>query len=169
MKHSLKFITLFSLSLLLNFNTQAQTSSNNSVNQLDFMLGDWDFFSKNGELLGENNIRLIFGTRTIEENYESKDGFKTQSLLSFDDKTQSWSQIWTDDFGSTLHFNGKFQNNKLILKATSINPQGKKTYHRLTYAKNTNGTIGQIWQKSSNQKEWETIFNGTYKRQKAVL
>jgi hypothetical protein len=169
MKHSLKIITLFSLSLLLNLHTQAQTCSNDGSNQLDFMLGDWDFFSKDGTLLGENSIRLVFGTCTIEENYESTDGFKTRGVLNFDSKTQNWSQIWSDDFGTTLHFNGKFQNNKLMMKAISINPQGKKTYHRLTYAKNANGTMSQIWQKSTNQKEWETIFNGTYKRQKAVL
>jgi hypothetical protein len=169
MKHSLKIITLFSLSLLLNLNIQAQTCSNDGSNQLDFMLGDWDFFSKDGTLLGENNIRLVFGTCTVEENYESTDGFKTRSVMNFDSKTESWSQIWSDDFVTTLHFNGKFQNNKLMMKAISINPQGKKTYHRLTYSKNANGTMSQIWQKSMNQKDWETIFNGTHKRQKAVL
>lgn len=170
MKHSLKFITLFSFLLLLNLNGQAQTACNsNGSSQLDFLIGDWDFFSKNGELLGENAVRLVFGTCTLEENYESIDGFKTRSVMSFNQATQSWSNTWTDDFGTTLHFNGKFQNNKLLMKATSVNAQGKKTYHRLTYSKNANGTISQIWQKSTNQKDWETVFNGTYKRQKAVL
>jgi hypothetical protein len=55
------------------------------------------------------------------------------------------------------------------MKATSINAQGKKVHHLITYSKNTDGTIDQVWQKSTNQKDWETIFNGTYKRQKAVL
>ena len=170
MRHSIKIITLFSLSLLLNFNTQAQTAcSNDGASQLDFMLGDWDFFSKDGELIGENNIRLVLGTCTIEENYESSDGFKTRSVMHYDIENKNWSQIWTDDFGTTLHFNGKFQNNKLSMKAVSINSNGKKTYHKLTYSKNANGTVSQVWQKTTNKKDWKTIFNGTYKRQKAVL
>lgn len=170
MKHSLKFAMLFSFLLSLTFQSQAQTvCSSNGSSQLDFMLGNWDFFSKKGEFLGENNIQLVLGTCTLEEIYESIDGFKTRSVMSYDEVTKSWSNIWTDDFGTTLHFKGKFQNNKLLMKATSLNAQGKKTYHRLTYSKNANGTISQIWQKSTNLKEWETIFNGTYKRQKAVL
>jgi hypothetical protein len=170
MKRSLKFTILFSFLLSLNFQSQAQTACNHDGSrQLDFMIGDWDFFAKNGELLGENKIQLVLGTCTLEEAYESTDGFKTRSVMSFDENTKIWSNIWTDDFGTTLHFSGKFQDNKLLMKATSINAQGKKTYHRLTYSQNANGTISHIWQKSTNQKDWETIFNGTYKRQKAVL
>jgi len=170
MKYAIKTITLFSLSLLLGFNIQAQTAcTNDGARQLDFMLGDWDFFSKEGELLGENNIRLVFGTYMIEENYEGSDGLKTRSVMSYDVENKNWSQIWTDDFGTTLHFYGKFENNKLSMKAVSINTNGKKTYHRLTYSKSANGSVSQVWQKSTNKKDWNMIFRGTFKRQKAVL
>ncbi len=171
MKHSIiKISVLLTVLLIGSYSAQSQiTCNSNEAKQLDFMLGNWEFFSKDGTLLGQNSIELVFGTCMIEENYESVDGLKTHSITSYDAENHRWTQIWTDEFGSTVNFSGTFKNNILALRATAVNSKGKKTYHRLTYSKKTNGTMSQIWQKSTNQKEWTTIFEGTLKQKKAVL
>lgn len=165
-----KFSILSSFVLLLAFPVQSQTTcSSDAAQQLDFMLGDWDFFSKNGDVIGENSIKLIPGTCTIEEKFKSVDGLKSHSLMNYNEQTKRWSQVWSDDFGNRLYFTGTFQGNKLVMKATSTNAKGKKVHHKMTYYKKSNGIVGQTWVKSENQKEWSTVFSGTHKKKKAVL
>lgn len=165
-----KHLIFFSFLLLLSFPAQSQTSCDTDASQqLDFLIGDWELYSKDGAMIGENSIKLVFGTCTIEENFKGADGLKTHSIFSYDSEVKRWSQVWTDDFGNTLNFKGNFKNSKLTLKATSTNGKGKKVYHRIVYYKKANGAVGQLWQKSANQKEWKTTYSGTYKRKKAVL
>lgn len=165
-----KYSILASFLLLLSFSAQSQTACDSDASQqLDFLIGDWELFSKDGEMIGENSIKLIFGTCTMEENFKGADGLKTHSTFSYDSDSKRWKQNWSDDFGNTLNFSGTFKSNKLSLKATSTNGKGKKVYHRIIYKKQSNGSVSQIWQKSSNQKEWKTTYSGTYKRKKAVL
>lgn len=165
-----KFTIFSSLALLISFPIQAQvTCSSDAAQQLDFMLGDWEFLSKDGDIVGVNSIKLVPGTCTIEENFKSVDGLKTHAVMSYDEERNRWTQVWTDDFGNTLHFTGTFQGNKLTMKAVSTGANGKKVYHQMTYYKKANGTVGQKWQKSTNKKDWKTVFSGVYKKKKAVL
>lgn len=165
-KHTLTFC--FLLVLTLPAKSQLTCGSEDSQ-QLDFLIGDWELFNKNGEVIGENSIKLVFGTCTIEENYKGNDGLKSHSVFNYDHINKRWSQAWSDDFGNSLNYSGTFKNNKLTLKATSLNAANEQVYHRVIYAKQTNGTVSQTWQKSTNNKEWTTTYSGTYKRKKAVL
>lgn len=161
---------LFSFLLLFNFSAHSQVACDTeAAQQLDFLIGDWELFSKDGEMIGQNKVKLVFGTCSLEENFKGADGLKTHSTFSYDEKNSRWTQAWSDDFGNKLNFKGTFKNDKLTLKANSTNAKGKKVYHRIVYKKQTNGTVSQIWQKSSNNKEWKTTYSGTYKRKKAVL
>lgn len=160
----------FSFLLLLSFPAQSQiTCGSDAAQQLDFLIGDWELFSKDGEMIGQNKVKLVFGTCTLEEDFKGADGLKTHSTFSYDEKSKRWTQAWSDDFGNKLNFKGIFKNDKLTLKATSTDAKGKKVYHRIIYKKQANGTVSQVWQKSSNNKEWKTTYSGTYKRKKAVL
>ena len=62
----------------------AQLSCANDDKQLDFLIGDWELFSNDGALIGENSIELIGGTCTFEESYKGFDGFNTQSIFKYD-------------------------------------------------------------------------------------
>ena len=164
-----KYLLGFSFLLLLSFPAESQTAcSDDASQQLDFLIGDWELFNKSGDVIGENKVRLVFGTCTLEEDFKGKDGLKTHSIFSYDEKNKHWTQNWSDDFGNDLNFKGTFKNDKLTLKATSAKA-GKKVYHRIIYKKQANGTVSQVWQKSSNNKDWKTTYSGTYKRKKAVL
>lgn len=165
-----KYSVLFTFLLLFQFPAQSQIVCNtDAAQQLDFLIGDWELFSKDGDLIGENKIKLVFGTCTLEENFKGTDGLKAHSTFSYDEKNKRWLQVWSDDFGNELNFKGTFKNDKLTLKTSSTNANGEKIYHRIIYRKQTNGTVIQVWQKSSNNKEWKTTYSGTYKRKKAVL
>jgi hypothetical protein len=161
----LLLLTLFSCELS---RTEAQTLCN-VTQDLNFMIGEWDFFSTDGQFVGETTTRLVGGTCTIEEHFEDTNGLETHSVFRYDGVSGQWSQIWTDNFGTTLHFTGRFHNGQLEMKATSINNKNQKVYHRITYSKKKDGTYSQVWQTSTNQKEWKTIFSGKNKSKRMVL
>ena len=116
----LLFIALSSVSAF------AQLSSTADDKQLDFLIGEWELFSNEGILIGENAIELIGGTHTFEESFKGFDGFNTQSTFKYDTNKNKWLQDWSDDFGTNLQFEGKLSNNKLTLNATSIDGNGNK-------------------------------------------
>ncbi len=147
----------------------AQLSCANDDKQLDFLIGDWELFSKDGALIGENSIQLIGGTCTFEESYKGFDGFNTQSIFSYDANNNKWLQDWSDDFGTNLQFEGRLSKGKLTLNATSIDGNGKKTHHQVVYQKTSSGSLKHTWKQSNDLKDWEITLSGTYKRKKAML
>jgi hypothetical protein len=159
----LLFVALYSVSAF------AQLSSTTDDKQLDFLIGDWELFSNEGFLIGENKIELIGGTRTFEESYKGFDGFNTQSIFKYDVDNNRWLQDWSDEFGTSLQFEGKISNGKLTLNATSIDGKGNKTHHQVVYQKTSSGSLKHTWKQSNNLKNWETTLSGTYKRKKAML
>ncbi|MFK7950291.1 MAG: DUF1579 family protein [Saprospiraceae bacterium] len=160
----------FGLLLFFSYSAQSQVAcDSDAAQQLDFLIGDWELFSKDGNMIGQNKVKLVFGTCTLEEDFKGADGLKTHSTFSYDVKNKRWTQAWSDDFGNKLNFKGTFKNDKLTLKANSTNANGKKVYQRIIYKKQANGGVSQVWQKSANNKEWKTTYSGTYKRKKAVL
>jgi len=159
----------FGILLFLGISVYGQiTSHSDASKQLDFLIGDWELFSSDNEMIGVNTIQLVFGTYTLEANFENVNGLRTQSTFSYDNNQQLWIKTWSDDFGNQLTFKGVFRSNKLVMNATSTN-QGIKTFHRIIYKKQNDGTVAKIWQKSINNKEWKTTYSGVYKRKKAVL
>jgi hypothetical protein len=160
----------FGVLLFLGISTFGQIASLSTSNrQLDFLIGDWELCSPSNEAIGEVKVQLVFGTHTLEENFKGENGLKAQSNFNFDANRQLWVKTWSDDFGNELTFKGAFVNNKLVLNATSTNSHGKKTFHRIIYKKQLDGTVVKVWQKSSNNKTWTTTYSGVYKRKKAVL
>ena len=147
----------------------AQLSCANDDKQLDFLIGDWELFSNDGALIGENSIELIGGTCTFEESYKGFDGFNTQSIFKYDATNNKWLQDWSDDFGTNLKFEGQLTNGKLTLNATSIDGNGQKTHHQVVYQKTSSGSLKHTWKQSNNLKDWNTTLSGTYKRKKAML
>ena len=137
--------------------------------QLNFLIGDWEFYTPKGQLSGVSHIKWVSGTCSIEESWEGEDGLNSHSILNYDELEKRWNQVWTDEFGNTLHFSGQFKNGRLTMKAKSQNNQGKTLHHRLTYYKKKNGVIGQVWKTSSDKKNWKTVFNGNLKKKKPWL
>jgi hypothetical protein len=161
------FILLFvALSSVSAF---AQLSTANDDNPLDFLIGDWELFSNDGALIGENSIQLIGGTHSFEETYKGFDGFNTQSIFKYDAANNKWLQDWSDGFGTNLQFEGNLLNGKLTLNATSINGQGQKTHHQVVYQKTSSGSLKHTGKQSNDLKAWETTLSGTFKRKKAML
>lgn len=134
--------------------------------QFDFWVGDWETFNPNGDLAGTNKIDKIQDKCILRENWTSAKGNYTGTSYNFYNvQTKQWEQLWVDNQGQSLHLKGKRVGNQMILMSdVSKDAKGNDIYNKVTWTKNDDGTVRQLWETSSNKKEWKIVFDGLYKK-----
>jgi hypothetical protein len=103
------------LGLMCN-STSGQTAAPSSCQspahaQFDFWIGDWTlrWTDESGrEVMGFNRISKIHGGCVILEEFDGRDGtpLRGGSLSSYDASAGKWKQVWVDNQGSWLDFEG---------------------------------------------------------------
>lgn len=160
------FITFFSLHM------SAQTDTRNCCTEkhqeFDFWIGSWETFTPDGKLAGRNEIDKIQDNCILRENWTSaQSGYTGTSNNFYNAQTNQWEQIWIDNQGQSLHLKGNRKGNQMILMSDAMQDQkGNTIYNRITWTKNEDGSIRQLWETTSDQKEWKIAFDGLYKRKK---
>ncbi|MGB1242313.1 MAG: hypothetical protein ACPG49_07320 [Chitinophagales bacterium] len=135
--------------------------------QFDFWLGDWEVYSHD-KIVGTNKVELILGSCVIQENWEGKGGSLGKSFNTYNAKKRTWHQVWVDNLGSRIDFNGYYENNQMLFSGEGVsqkNPE-QTVYYKLTFFKNKNGTVRQLWEASYDKEKWNTIFDGLYLKRK---
>jgi len=79
--------------------------------QFDFWLGEWDlrWLDPSGrEVTGFNRIAKIYGGCVLLEEFDGRDGtpLRGGSISSYDIAASKWKQVWVDNQGSWLDFEG---------------------------------------------------------------
>lgn len=160
-------LTLFSL--CLNAQTDGCNCCTEKHQEFDFWEGSWETFTPDGKLAGTNEIDKIQDKCILRENWTSaKSGYTGTSYNFYNVQTNQWEQIWIDNQGQSLHLKGNRKGNQMILNSEAMKDQkGNTVYNRVTWTKNEDGTVRQLWESSSNQKDWTVAFDGLYKKRKA--
>lgn len=132
--------------------------------QFDFWVGDWDVYLADGSLAGSNHIEKILASCVVYKNWQSaRSNYAGKSFNTFDPAPGTWNQVWVDTSGATIHFSGKRHSNVMEMSGSQTKADG--TLHfRMSYKLNPDGTVRQLWQQSADQKKWETLFDGMYRR-----
>lgn len=132
--------------------------------QFDFWIGEWKVTRPDGTPAGTNRIEKILGGCVVFENWSSAtSGYEGKSFNTYDPLSGKWNQVWVDTSGATLHFSGERRGEVMDMKGTQQTAEGP-LQHRMSYTVNADGTIRQLWQQSRNGKDWETLFDGIYRR-----
>lgn len=160
--------------LLLIFNTtklMSQTKENNCVccsenyNQFNFWLGEWDVYDSANNLVGTNSISKQYNNCVIQEKWISEGKNRGTSLNFFDKSDGFWHQIWVDNSGYILNLKGKFINGSMILKSEIIENEKGNYYNQISWTKNTDNTVTQLWEVfSENNDKLSEAFRGIYKK-----
>ena len=159
---------LFTASIFFTFAVQAQNNCNDArAHQFDFWIGSWTVY-KNGTdtIVGHNEIKPVAGGCSLLESYRStKSNYVGNSLNKFNFVSGKWQQFWVDNAGLTLFIEGVYNDNRLIMSNTAPSASGKPVMNRITWFKNPNGTVRQLWEQSSDGgKTWSVAFDGMYKK-----
>ncbi|HEY7842035.1 MAG TPA: hypothetical protein VIC61_10735 [Gammaproteobacteria bacterium] len=132
--------------------------------QFDFWVGTWDVMRPDGTLAGTNRIEKILDGCVVFENWKSAiSGYEGKSFNTFDPLSGKWNQLWVDTTGATLHFSGERRGDVMEMEGTQQTAEGP-LQHRMSYTVNADGTIRQLWQQSPDGKDWQTLFDGLYRR-----
>ncbi|MEL6988543.1 MAG: hypothetical protein AAGK97_12025 [Bacteroidota bacterium] len=162
------------ISTILSVNLFSQSSSpkcnccSEQQRQFDFWLGEWETYTGD-KLAGKNSITLIQDSCILVENWTSSNGTYTGTSYNFYDlQLKQWRQLWIDNNGNHIESKGAYKDGAMVLKsAPTMNPQGKLVINKITWFKNEDGTVRQLWE-VSNDKEasWKPVFDGLYKKTK---
>lgn len=160
-------LTVFTLaSLSLNAQNGQKPCSTNAHYQFDFWIGEWEVYNTQADtVVGYNRIEKILNGCVIEENWTGSGGFKGKSFNTYNPLDSTWSQVWVDQAGNTLHFSGEYANDQLALKGKQQTVDGIVWYTLDFYRQRADQTVRQIWKMSTDQgANWSVIFDGTYKK-----
>jgi tetratricopeptide (TPR) repeat protein len=136
--------------------------------QFDFWIGEWDVQNSQGQPAGSSSIQLILGDCTIFENWTSANGAYTgKSFNLYNSSLKKWQQFWVDDKGGVLEFTGEYKDGELRYTGESLDPQGNRITHHLTFFNLSPTRVRQLWEQSTDGgKTWTTVFDGLYVRKK---
>lgn len=161
---------VLSITFLLAFGVTAQTNNCNCCTEkhteFDFWVGTWTVTNPDGTLAGKNVIDKIQDKCILRENWTSaKKGFTGTSTNFYNNKTRQWEQLWVDNQGQSLHLKGNRKGNQMILQTDEEkNKDGQVFFHRVTWTKNSDGTVRQLWETITNGKDVTIAFDGLYKK-----
>ncbi len=132
--------------------------------QFDFWLGHWDV-TVSGQAAGTNEITLEEDGCVLHEHWVGSKGGTGQSFNWYDRAAGRWHQVWVDSQGTGLQLAGTYADGKLTLTGTAPGPGGTPQAQRLTFFKNPDGTVRQLWESSADGgATWQAVFDGLYRK-----
>ncbi len=132
--------------------------------QFDFWVGDWQVTRPDGTLAGTNDVRREYSGCVVHERYSGSQGYSGESLNTFDAGRRLWHQTWVDSAGTFLLLEGGLKGSEMVLEGSTTDAKGVVTRHRITWTPNPDGTVRQHWETAQRTGEWQTVFDGLYRR-----
>ena len=130
--------------------------------QFDFWLGTWTV-TAGGKPAGSSRIESVMKGCGVLEHWSSAGGGHGTSLNFYDRRTKTWSQAWIDEGGNALHLSGTFADGKMVLASAPRKTDAGVDVQRITWSKNADGTVRQLWESSTDGgTTWTVAFDGTY-------
>ena len=99
----------------------------------------------------------------ILEHWTSAGGGHGTSLNFYDRRTKTWSQAWIDEGGNALHLAARSPTARWCWRASRGQTDAGIDVQRITWSKNADGTVRQVWESSTDGgKTWTVAFDGLY-------
>lgn len=134
--------------------------------QFDFWIGQWDVYDPDGQKVGSNRIEPILKSCALAEHWTDAQGGMGKSYNGYDAAEGLWHQFWVSENGNPLLLTGGLEGTSMVLSGEQVAKKGgPKATQKITWTPNTDGSVRQHWQASTDGgRTWTTVFDGTYKR-----
>jgi hypothetical protein len=143
---------------------QADPCPDERSHQFDFWLGEWEVYAQDN-LAGTNSIQPILDGCVLQESWRAVRGSAGSSFNFFNPQLEKWQQFWVWRNGTTLELQGAYSEGKMILAGESLDREGKRVHHRITWYDNPGNTVRQHWETSEDGgATWQSTFDGLYRR-----
>ncbi len=131
--------------------------------QFDFWVGRWNV-TVQGKDAGTNDITLEEDGCVLHEHWTGARGSTGQSFNFYDRVARRWHQFWVDNEGNYLHLTGSYADSKMLFTGTVPQADGTQQGQRLTFFRNPDGSVRQLWETSNKQGDWQVAFDGLYRK-----
>lgn len=118
--------------------------------QLDFWIGEWDVYARNGMKIGENKLESMEMGRVIRESWTDANGGTGQSINFYNPVTKEMKQVWVDPTGNVLEMEGVFEKGALRFDGTMTPISGPASKHKTTLTPLPGGRVRQFIQTSGD-------------------
>ena len=136
--------------------------------QFDFWIGDWNVTAPNGQLAGTNLVTVEEDGCLIHEHWKGSGGSNGQSFNFYDRSQRQWRQVWIDNGGNALDLAGGYRDGTMAYTGTTTDGRGQTVQHKLTFFKNADGSVRQLWESSTDGgAKWTVAFDGLYRKKGA--
>ena len=134
------------------------------LDALDFWLGRWTVFDRNGARVGVNHVERVLDGFAILEHWRGVEGGEGKSLFAYDRTAETWRQTWVMQ-GYVKH--------KSLTEATPgrVRFEGhalagaERIPDRTTLAALADGSVSQLIEHSRDGgTTWEVSFDAIYER-----
>jgi hypothetical protein len=131
----------------------------------DFWVGDWTVYNTDGKIVGTNSIQKEYDNCVLKEQWKSSGLTRGTSYNYYNTSNNTWNQVWVDNTGFSLELKGMYTDGKMILISDLLKGEKGSYYHRITWLKNDDDTVTQIWDLLSEKREkTREMFKGLYKK-----
>jgi predicted enzyme related to lactoylglutathione lyase len=139
--------------------------------QFSFWEGDWEVFGYDGTKQGTNKVVFLQDKCVLQENWNGLTANDAGTSYNFyNAEKKQWEQVWISNKGYVLEMKGNFTDSSMVLKSEVVKDfKGNLVINRVTWTKQSNGDVKQVWQVSAdNEKTWTYQFYGIYKRKQII-
>lgn len=160
------FLMLFFSNILTSQNTEKVPCSGEKYSQFDFWEGSWTVYNTKGNVIGTNKLVKMQSNCVMQENWVSKSGPSRGTSYNYYNKIDdTWNQVWVDNSGFSLVLKGKLIDGKMVLKSDLITSEKGNYYNQITWSKNDDNSVTQLWQYVNEKDEIiSEVFRGIYKK-----
>ena len=131
----------------------------------DYWIGEWDVYDVNDTLIGSNEISKQYDNCVLQEKWNSRGNSKGTSYNFYDKSDDSWNQVWVDNSGFVLRLKGGLIDGNMVLKSTLQEGKNGTFYHQISWMKNEDGSITQLWETfNKDHVKLSELFKGIYKK-----
>ena len=131
----------------------------------DFWIGDWTVYDVKGNVVGNNIIEKQYDNCVLQEKWTSTGKNRGTSYNYYNISDKTWNQLWVDNAGFSLELKGHYEEGKMILKSEIIESEKGKYYNQITWHKNADGSVTQVWDILNEKDEKiQEAFKGIYKK-----
>ena len=114
-----------------------------------------------GKPAGSSRIESVMKGCGVLEHWSSAGGGHGTSLNFYDRRTKTWSQAWIDEGGNALHLAGTFADGRMVLASEPRKTASGIDVQRITWSKNADGTVRQLWESSTDGgSTWTVALTG---------
>jgi hypothetical protein len=128
--------------------------------QFDFWVGKWDVYpTGKDKLVAHSLIENVYNGCGVRENWMPLNNQTGGSLNIYLPEEKHWEQFWIDSGGSRATFVGGWNGKAMVIQGKWGGP-----LVRISYSKNTDGSVRQCCEQSTDEgKTWATSFDLTYR------